>query len=560
MAKATSTPLQPFKNWPNDVGFDVVHEEREPVELKVSGNIPSYVSGTLYRTGPGAYQVQCDKGTTFSIDHWFDGFSQNHRFHITQEPGSSNPTRVMYNSRMTVDPLIEAVRKTGKLGGFTFAQKRDPCMSFFKKVMSLFIPEHFDPQLTNVGVTLSVNPPGLKDVDTIKGKAKTSGHTSGASSLWAKTDAAALREIDPETLEPMGVVDQSILSPELKGKLSAAHAKSDPVTGDMFNYNLEFGRSATYRIFRVSASTGKTDVIGTVTDAPAAYLHSSLLTENYFILCVWAAHYSWGGAKMLWEKNMLDAIAPFDPAKKALWYVIDRKHGKGLVAKYECDPFFCFHTVNAWEVPSSSDPSQTDIVADLAIYKNLDIIKRFYYDNLKSTSPAALNYVGEKRKDIEVFLSRWHLPQVNAPSAEGARKAVKIHTAEPDHSCDLPVINPRFFTKPSRYIYGVCDRGLSTFYDGIVKYDTLTHTPTYWSVQGHSPGEAIFVANPNGKEEDDGVLLSVVLDGLAEKSYLLVLNAKTMKEVGRASMECVVGLGLHGSYHSASVQGVGKDI
>jgi len=149
---------------------------------------------------------------------------------------------------------------------------------------------------------------------------------------------------------------------------------------------------------------------------------------------------------------------------------------------------------------------------------------------------------------------------VNAPNPKVVREAITVHTAEPDHSCDLPAINPLFVTKPSRYIYGLCDRGLSTFFDGIVKYDTLTHTPTYWSVEGHSPSEPIFVANPKGTEEEDGVLLSVILDGWAQKSYLLVLDAKTMKEVGRASMEWAVGFGLHGSYYPGRLQEVGREL
>ena len=540
--------------------FDVIHEEREPVELAVSGKIPPYVSGTLYRTGPGCHQVETDNGKTFSIDHWFDGFSQNHRFQIIQIDNES--TRVVYNSRRSVDPLIENIRKTGKLTGLSFGQKRDPCVSFFKKVMSMFIPEPQPPQdQTNVGVTLSVNPPGLKDIDTGEGKRK-GGHASGVQSLWVKTDTAQLREIEPDTLEPMGIASQSVLHPELAGNLSAAHAKSDPITGEVFNYNLEFGREQIYKIFRVSAATGKTDILATITDAPGAYLHSSLITESYFILCIWGGQYSWGGAKILWEGNMLDAIAPFDPSKKALWYVVDRKHGKGVVAKYVCDPFFCFHTINAWEQPSPSDRSETDIIADLSIYKNLDVLKRFYYNNIKSTSPGSLDYVGEKRNSCDVFLRRFRLPGVNTTidTPSEVREAVTVHTAEHEHSCDLPVINPCFLTKPSRYIYGVCDRGLSTFFDGLVKYDTETHTPTYWSVQGHSPGEPIFVVNPRGTAEDDGVLLSVVLDGFTEKSYLLVLNAKSMEEVGRASMECVVGFGFHGIYYSRASGEPGTDI
>jgi len=51
--------------------------------------------------------------------------------------------------------------------------------------------------------------------------------------------------------------------------------------------------------------------------------------------------------------------------------------------------------------------------------------------------------------------------------------------------------------------------------------------------------------------EDDGVLLSVVLDGPAGKSYLLVLDAQTMTEVGRAQLDGVVGFGFHGTHVSS---------
>ncbi|KAI6151617.1 carotenoid oxygenase [Pisolithus tinctorius] len=529
-----------FNNWPNDAGFEILHEEREPVELTVSGHIPSYVSGTLYRTGPGGHQVKTNKGTTFAIDHWFDGFSQNHRFQIIQTGSSA---RVVYNSRRSVDPLIENIRLTGNMDGFSFGQKRDPCTSFFKKVMSVFVPDPRPQEQHNIGVTLSINPPGLGNPQTTENK-KGGGHASDIYTLLAKTDAAVMRHIDPETLEPRGMVSQKALHPELTGTLSAAHAKSDPVTGDVFNYNLALGRSPVYRVFRVSASTGQTEVLAT----------------NYFILCIWSGHYAWGGLKILWEKNMLDAISPFDPNQKALWYVIDRKQGKGIVAKYECDPFFCFHTINAWEEPSPTDPLHTDIVADLSIYKDLDILKRFYYNNIKSSSHASLNYTGDNRRSCDVFLRRWRLSSVDTASPLEFREAVTVHTAKHDRSCELPVINPRFLTKPSRYIYGACDRDLSTFFDGLVKYDMETQTAAYFSVHGHSPGEAIFVPNPNGTAEDDGVLLSVVLDGFTEKSYLLVLDAKTMKEVGRANMDCVVGFGFHGVYQSRAVEGPSTDI
>ena len=69
-------------------------------------------------------------------------------------------------------------------------------------------------------------------------------------------------------------------------------------------------------------------------------------------------------------------------------------------------------------------------------------------------------------------------------------------------------------------------------------------------MHAQSPGEPIFLPDPQGKDEDDGVLLSVVLDGTKGKSYLLCLDAKSFEEVGRAEMESVVAFGFHGTHTS----------
>src|ERR1700712_4286468 len=194
----TSNTDQGFK-------FETFQEEREPVQLKVSGSIPAYAAGTLYRVGPGGYQLDTDKGTTYSVSHLFDGFTQVHRFHIEAPTAKSQGVKVSYNSRHTVDNLIENIRKTGSLNGFSFGQKRDPCKSYFQKLQSVFFPAEGVPDdhksSRNIGVTLSVNMPGL----LAKADTNTKGDALSVSTLFLKTDASALAQIDPETLEPLGL-------------------------------------------------------------------------------------------------------------------------------------------------------------------------------------------------------------------------------------------------------------------------------------------------------------------------------------------------------------------
>ncbi|KZM20316.1 Torulene dioxygenase [Ascochyta rabiei] len=530
--------------WPNDAGFDTDYQELEPIPLPVKGSIPHYAAGVLYRTGPLGYKAKAKNGKTFAAKHWFDGFSAIHRFQI-DFPGPKEPAKVSYRSRRTVDEYLEHVRATGKGEGLTFASKRDPCESLFKKVMGVFVPSRDN---KNVGVTLSINMPGGGCIGNLE-KSAVNGHTNGIQTLHAKTDNHMIKKIDPETLEPQGVAVQELLHPDLKGPISAAHAKSDPRTGDIFNFNLEFGRESTYRIFRTSFSTGNTDVLATFHGKPA-YIHSLFLTENYVILCVWNSHFTGAGISLLYHQNMVQAIAPFDHNSKTIWYVIDRSQNRGLVTTHTSDAFFCFHSVNAWEEPSASNPSQTDIITELSIFENTDVIHRFYYDNLLSSlSTPDSEYASKKRLSCLPMQAQFRLPGVSAALHDGQpRDAQRLFLADKMVSLELPTINPSYLTRRHRYTYGCADRLKSSFMDGIAKFDNTTQTSIFWEQEGHTPGEPIFVADPKGSEEDDGVLLTVVLDGSVERSYLLVLNARDLEEVGRAEVPGPVAFGFHGAF------------
>ncbi|KAF2104591.1 carotenoid oxygenase [Rhizodiscina lignyota] len=538
--------LEPFNGWMNDQGFDGSIEQHTPIELSVTGNIPTYAAGTLYRTGPGGYKLKTNNGTELAMSHWFDGFSKVHRFKLQPNDDSSN-TRVFYNSRSICDDHLENMRKSNDFAGFSFGNKRDPCESFFKKAQSSFKAALDDRTSTrssaNIGVTVSINmpgnPTGLKSSTVDKSKAIQTLHT--------KTDSVIMEALDPETLEPLGIAKQTSLHPDLKGPLSAAHAKSDPVTGDIFNFNLNFGMQSEYKVFRVSAATGKTDILATIPDVPA-YLHSMFLTADHVILCVWNSHLAKGGASIMWHRNVLDAISPFDESKPARWHVIDRKNGKGLLATYETPAFYSFHTVNAWTEESKTEPGKIDIICDLAAYVNLDVAKKFYYENIKSTAPGSDAYRGERGDTSRPLYRRYRLPDVPSEPSKGAKLGTIEFTSQMAQGMELPVLNGKYITKPHRYTYGIVDRGLSTFMDGLVKFDSETKSHIYWEEQGATPGEPIFVADPNGTSEDDGVILSVVLDGNSGKSYLVCLDAKTMTEVGKAQVEGVVGFGFHGAH------------
>lgn len=533
-----------FNDWPNSLGFDAQYEERTPVSLRVEGQIPRYVAGTLFRTGSGPRTIQTSQNTTFGVQHWFDQFSQIHRFQI-HHAQDGQTARVTYSSRLLSDGLIENVKKNGKLDGFTFGKRYDPCKGFFKKIQSTFHSEVAKkPDEVNVGVTLTANHPGLSKL----GQPARGRQHGKLSTLMTKTDAQTFQMLDPETLEPIGIARQSTLHPDLNGPLSAAHAEHDPVSGDIYNFNLDLGRTGVYRIWRTSSLTGETSILEMIRHTPA-YIHSLFLTEHYVVLCVWNSFFTMGGASILWHKNLLDAMK-FDGSKPANWFVIDRRPpkegGKGLLATYQSDPLFCFHTINAYEEISAD--GSVDIIADLVGYDNMDVLDRFYYENMMSDSPEAKKWSDPANKSCRPTNRRYRLTSVPDYPSKDTRKAVCEKQRDTDLAVELPTIAPSVMTKKHRYVYGINDSGKSTFVDSVVKYDVQTGTVQRWSKHGHTAGEAIFVPDPKSTEEDGGVLLTVVLDGIEGKSYLLVLDAKDLSEVAKAHVDGVIGIAFHGLY------------
>jgi torulene dioxygenase len=532
--------------------FQVDVQQREPVELQIAGKIPTYAKGTIYRTAPSAYHVDTESGKNFSFDHWFDGVATVHRFKLETQVSNPSSLRIWYNSRQTVDELIENIRKTGRMDGFSFANKRDPCESFFRKAMSVFKAGNINTpkgkSTINVGVTFTANMPGIPP------SPRASSHSTKVATLVTTTDSCVYQKLDPETLEPYGICSMMSLHPELKGPVAAAHAQTDPVTGDVYNFNLEFGATAIYRVFKASPLTGKVEILAKF-NAAATYLHSFFLTPSTVILCLWNSRFTMKGVSVLYNRNVLDSLT-MDNTEPAQWIVMDRTAARrGVIATYTSDPFFCFHTINAYEEPSPDDPSKVDIVADMAQYVDMSVVHGLYYSALVPERPIK-DWYKIQYPNSRPYFARYRLPAVpiggdepknstfSSPSAK-PRLASRIIKAPFNISPELPTINSHFRARKHRYVYGIRYGGRSAFIDGLVKYDTESNTALEWIEQAQTPGEVVYIADPEGTAEDDGVLLSVVLDGLLQRSYLLCLDAKNMKELGRAEVPILIAHGLH---------------
>ncbi|RDA84367.1 hypothetical protein CP532_2592 [Ophiocordyceps camponoti-leonardi (nom. inval.)] len=577
-----------WREWPNRAGFENLQEHRGPIRLRTRGLIPPWTAGSLYRTGPGQSSVEGTRLGTHTVAHWFDGFAHTHRFDIVvghdrgdeDDPGGldhgttnkedEDIVSVLYSSRRQSDEHVDHIRRVGWRSSTSFGQRADPCVGIFAKFMSFFEPRRINNNvvcLPNFPGLISPPPPSPSpspsstppppptnddDDNRLNHRPRT-----GIASMHISTDHNALQEIHPDSLEPVGVAHQKQLHPDLSGPMSCAHAQRDPHTGDWYNYNLSFGRCATYRVFRVNAKDGSTEILATVSapDIPAAYLHSFFLTDHHVVLCIPGAHFAWNGVRILWERNIMDAIKPFDPSRPCQWLVVDRRHGKGLVARFTTPAAFFFHSVNGYEEQvkgeATTTTTTTQLILDLVLYDNTEILFGLYYDVLLNRRDAMADFIRQRRH----LSTRHRLVRYRYRMGVGDTSAEEVLSIPSPHSGELSTINPHRAGRPYRYVYSISSRGLSTFMDAIVKTDLETREALIWTGPwGHTPGEPVFVPRPgrdgssSSTDEDDGVVLSVVLDGEACTSYLLCLDARSMREMGRAEAEFAIAVGFHGCH------------
>jgi carotenoid cleavage dioxygenase-like enzyme len=194
------------------------------------------------------------------------------------------------------------------------------------------------------------------------------------------------------------------------------------------------------------------------------------------------------------------------------------------------EPRFSFHHVNAFERGS-------ELVLDLVAYDDASIVDALYVDRLRAAPPPPSSY------------GRLMRYRVGLDSGRIAEEELS------DAILELPRIDYRERNaRPYRYVYGVGSRPGEEpldFVDQLVKIDVETGEVATWFEPGAYPGEPVFVPSPQpDRREDEGVLLSVVLDGRDGRSYLLVLDAKSLGELGRARVPHHIPFGFHGQYFS----------
>ena len=507
---------------PISYGWYATPEIQDPVQLQIEGTIPNWLKGSLYRGAAGTW----DTGN-LTAEHWFDGFSRNHRFEIANG-------QVKYRSRNASDELLDFVKETGKYPDGTFGS--DPCQIVFGAFQITFrdgINPHGNTSSWNVPVGWIPNYPGLAR--------NTSSIGSPFRTLVTTTDGNKLQQIDPVTLEPIEIFTYQAANEKLNDtSFSGSHPAWDS-DGSIYNYVLSKTSTPEYTVFGLNHTNGHGSILATIADAPPAYIHSIFGTENYVILIIWQADI---GIK---ANTIVGSLLPWNPHRKTLFYVVDKKNG-GVISKYTSnEAFFAFHRVNAYEDDSGG------IVIDLPAFKDHSFLEAAHVSNLRANIGPNSN--GSSKNDACANFTRYILPNQGAGAklpngtlvTQKAVKAFELDYAT--SNIELPQINEKYAMKAYQYAYGIHTVKPGYFADSIIKIDTHSRKPLIWKPStNHLPSEPVFIASPSPVAEDDGVLLTVAMDAERKKSSMIIINATTMVELGRANMPIVMGYGFHGIF------------
>lgn len=455
-----------------------------------SDPIPLPVEGTLPTWLSGDLvrngPAQFDAGRK-SFRHWFDGQAMLHQFAFT----GAGSGQVVYRNRFLDTPSLRSAREQGRIAFNEFAT--DPCRSIFARFFTYF-------SRPKVSANASVNVAAMD---------------SGA--RFALTEVPIAVHFDPETLATLGI---DRYQDTLRGDTTTAHPHADPTTGDLVNYLLRFGPHSDYVLYRQRPDSMTREVIAHVPDMTPGYVHSFAVTEKYLVLVVFP--HVVNPLSFIFRDRPFIENYRWRPEIGTRFVVVRLSDGE-VRGTFRGEPFFAFHHINAFD-------DGDDVVIDAASYADSSIIDALYLDKLRAGQPIPKSVPTRYRIDLTA----------------GTVTSRQLS----DVTLELPRINyGKHNGRPYRYVYGAGQRPDSTdFLDMLAKLDVETGETTTWHEPGCYPGEPVFVAAPDAVAEDDGVLLSVVLDSASGTSFLLVLDAGSLTELARARVPHAVPFGFHGQF------------
>lgn len=514
--------------------FNTTEERVEPQSAQLTGEWPAWLRGSLIRVGPGKF----DFGD-FTLNHWLDGMAMMHKFHIDN---GQVTFRSKYLRSDAYKKACLAQRPVfTEFGTHCFP---DPCKNIFSRMFSQF-------DMTDNA---------------------SSGMVLMEDQLFVSSETCYIRRIDPATLDTKEKVD---LNKFMSVNFASSHPLTDS-TGTTYNMGCSFLSGPKYHMVRVPPSSNSNNLKGsdpwvnaktlaTVSSSWKAcygYYHSFGMSENYLVfleqpLLVNTLKLATAQIK----SRSLNDCFEWHPNEKVKFIVIRKATGEVVKTRYVSEePFFVFHHVNAYE-------EDDNLVLDVVAYPKPSIIDKLYLNKVRMDQysnedppqlkrfvlPLISDRELQNAKDGEELAS---LPNssamaVKARSSGQGGAYVSLTGADiGEPGFDMPVINEQYIGRQYRYVYGTGGYDQGYFKNSVCKMDVETGQSWTWRGTEHQYlAEPVFVPSPDGIDEDDGVLLASVADvRKGAPDFLLVVDAKTMEELGRATIDAPLPCSVHGLF------------
>jgi beta,beta-carotene 9',10'-dioxygenase len=475
-------------------------QDQEPVEVQVYGIIPDWLNGSLFRNGPGRFRFG-DKVYT----HLFDGMACINKFEITYG-------RVVFSRSFLKTTTYKHNLNTNRL--YSMFGTQDVCSTVFGRLKLFFKRKEFS---VYDNANVNIVPFGEKQ-------------------MYALSETYMTVRVDPHTLE---VVNEANLMEHVKPTFSLIGHPHVDTNGNWLSMGLQpFPFHLTYDILRFNADTDP-DVENVCQAAKVlaripcshkgfrmSYFHSFAVTKNYIVFLEQSLVLDC--FKMLKNLFVNQSVRTALKMKKNFCtriHLVERATGTLVKHRYYTKPQVSLHHINAYE--TVDDVGTSKIVVDVCSYDELDVNDFVYNENWNDITEKFI-------QKYKPYVRRIQIPLGNV---SGPETFCTITDLNNQVSLELPTINYTMYNaKPYKFCYGV---KLSEPPYTIVKIN-VDRPNEYLKANIISqntrilPSEAIFVGRPDGTSEDDGIILSLILGD--KYDFMLVLDAKTMEEVGRAEL------------------------
>ncbi len=498
----------------NNLLFTSIREQYYQEKLIVDGNIPRNLNGTVFRNGFGKFE-----GNGFKFNHLFDSLSLILKFNIID--GEVYFKSRLLDSKYYNDSLIgEPLYRT--LGGYT--PRMTPKQELETKLHLMH--DNLNANIIRIG-----------------------------DKLFAVSDLAGNIEIDPETLYDKGKYhfDKPY---EHENIITSAHpvrwtANSRP---DMvFNYEADI-INMKYRLYFILENQKQNQKQNLIKnyfyDIPTtrfSFIHSFSMTQKYLIFIEYPIYWN---IKAIYDSVVILPSLEWNQTDNSRIHIIDLTNldfGLNITSiLIHTKPFFALHHINAFELKSEL---ADNIYLDLITYPNSSILDYFYMNNiLKKTNETG--FLGGNYTKIIINLD-------NKNKSNHYIKFIDEYYI--NDYIEMPTVNPKYRGLPYHHFYAFTSSGK------LIKVNRITGEIMTWTREGrHIPTEPVFIPldftrrdkekNKITKEcckntlDDVGVVVSVVLDSLKNTSYLLFLDARTMKEIAVAWISIPIPMTCHGFF------------